>query len=635
MEMTTDGAAATPAKRSKKTCGAVLELVRDGRRTGTTACVLAPGHEETLHHARWSEGRGDEREVDFQERYVYDVRARGFTVKAGAPATGGSAAAPAEQPAIDLRILPLDRLVESPFNKRRTWGDLKELAASMGGGKGILEPLLARPIGAKFELVFGHRRLRAARIAKLPTAPVMVRELGDEEALERLGIENLQRVDVHPLEEAEGYEQLRATLHWTADQIASKVGKSKAYIYGRLKLLELTPEARQAFADEKILPSVAVMVARVPQKLQGELLEELCGDDRWDDGALIGADGARNIIERRFMLRLAEAPFDLGDATLSPSGGSCKACPKRTGNQKELFADASSKDLCTDPDCFKEKKDAQAGRVLEKARATGVTVLEGKDAERAFEWASPYVDLDDKTERPYDPKADEDDTGQDVDGPTYRQLAAEAAKPMRVVVARDARGQVRELGFKEDLLPIVKKGGFDTRELQPPARGSHSSGNPDKARREAAAGKRAATYAVVGAMVAAAEKKVPGSNVWPFLAKLLIDLVGHDAGLETLKRRGVDTKRASGTYSDAVEGKLRKLLAGMTDHQARGLAMELAASRGTFSFGEWAGKDLSPALKAAATFYGVDAGKIGKAARAERVAEKRAKKAAKKGGKKS
>lgn len=227
----------------------------------------------------------------------------------------------------------------------------------------------------------------------------------------------------------------------------------------------------------------------------------------------------------------------------------------------------------------------------------------------------------------------------DLEGPTYRELAATAKASVRTVVARDPRGVPVEFALKEDLLPIVKKAGLDTRDLTWTSGGRAASGSmadADKARRRAAAGKRAATLAVMGAVVAAAEKKVPGVNVWPFLAKLLQGLVGHDAGLEILKRRGIDTKRATGVYSDAVDAKFRKLLGGMNESQARGLAIELAASSGTFSFGEWAGKDLSQALKAAAAFYGVNVAKISGTARSALRAEKKTKraKAPKKGARK-
>ncbi len=529
-----------------------------------------------------------------------------------------------------IQELAISVIRESALNPRKTFVDVEELADDVAV-HGVLQPLMVRPLGqgvrtkgggqVYFELVFGARRYRAAKLAKLPSVPCMVCELSDAEALERMIVENAHRADVHPLEEAEGYEQLVAKSGASVEDIAAKVGKSKGYVYGRMKLLALSPEARKAFYDGKLSASVALYVARIPAKLQPELLKDMA-QQAWN-GEPLSARSAFSLIEGRYMLRLAEAPFDKGDATLVPAAGSCKDCPKRTGNQRELFADVKNKETCTDPDCFGAKKDAHAKRQLEKAEAEGREVLEGKAAEQALSYGrNDFVKLDDECweARPRNLKDDDDDNA-----PTYREVTKGQELP--VTVAVDRHGKVHELVRREVLAAAVKKAGIKDTALARPA---HRSGREDeKARKQAGQRKRVATLAVMGAIVAAAVKKVPGTNMWPFLAKLLINMVGHDAGMEILKRRGIDTTRASGTYSDAVESKLRKLLEGMKDDEARGLVVEIAASQGTFSFGPWSTKDLSPSLRTAASFYHVDATKIGKAAVAEAAAAKKAKKTAK------
>lgn len=159
--------------------------------------------------------------------------------------------------------LPLKSIAESPTNPRKHFGDLRELAESIAK-KGVLQPILVRPKGKGYELVAGHRRLRAAAAAGLDVVPAMVREMTDEEVLEAQLIENCQRSDIHAMEEAEGYRRLMASkTGYDAARIAEKVGKSVAYVYDRLKLLSLTPAAQALFLDGKIAAGHAIILARL------------------------------------------------------------------------------------------------------------------------------------------------------------------------------------------------------------------------------------------------------------------------------------------------------------------------------------------------------------------------------------
>ena len=136
--------------------------------------------------------------------------------------------------ATEYRNLPLAVLTESKSNPRRIFEDaaLKELAASIRS-QGVLSPLLVRPLNDRsFEIVAGARRYRAAQMAESETIPVRIMNLTDAEALEAQLIENLQRRDVHPLEEAQGF---RALLNldepkYSIEQIAAKTGKSPTYV---------------------------------------------------------------------------------------------------------------------------------------------------------------------------------------------------------------------------------------------------------------------------------------------------------------------------------------------------------------------------------------------------------------------
>src|SRR6185437_5234070 len=155
----------------------------------------------------------------------------------GAPTTKPAPPKPETKPLMALRDelakttaqrIPLEKLHESPLNRRRSWGNLEELAATIRS-VGILQDLVARPHPTRpgeFEVIFGHRRLRAAKLAKIADAPVKVRDLDDGQVVELQALENLQRADLHPLEEAESFEILQQKQHLSADDLAVKVGKS-------------------------------------------------------------------------------------------------------------------------------------------------------------------------------------------------------------------------------------------------------------------------------------------------------------------------------------------------------------------------------------------------------------------------
>jgi len=170
---------------------------------------------------------------------------------------------------VDMKTVELKDIKSSPYNSRKTFDaeKMKELVASVEE-KGILNPILLRPKGDRYEIVCGERRFRAATTAGLKDIPAVVRILTDQQALECMVIENLQREDVHPLEEAEGYEALMKKHGYkTVEDIAAKIGKSRAYVYGRLKLCDLIPENRKIFYSGKFSPSVALLVAKVPPGL--------------------------------------------------------------------------------------------------------------------------------------------------------------------------------------------------------------------------------------------------------------------------------------------------------------------------------------------------------------------------------
>jgi ParB/RepB/Spo0J family partition protein len=240
---------------------------------------------------------------------------------------------------------------------------LEELTASVEE-HGILTPLLVRPQNGHFEIAAGHRRYRAARRAGLETLPVIVREMSDQQFMEILTVENLQREDVHAYEEAQGYSELLKLPGYDVTSVAGKIGRSEAYVRSRLKLLDLSEEATEAFLADRITFAHARLIAPLPQEKQGEALKECF--DRWGNTTrLLPAVDLKEWIQQGDGETLSDAPFSLGDAELVPEAGACFVCPKSTCGAGKLFADDTGDELCYDKKCFESKVDASVARQRE------------------------------------------------------------------------------------------------------------------------------------------------------------------------------------------------------------------------------------------------------------------------------
>lgn len=332
------------------------------------------------------------------------------------------------EPAMSISLI-----VESPKNPRRHFDaeKLNELAASIRE-RGVLEPVVVRPAWRGdqevFELASGHRRRRASQLAGAKTVPAIVRVMDDHEFLEVLTIANLQREDVNPIEEAEGFNVLIKEGGFDVESLALKIGKSETYVYTRLKLLALTPAVREALARNFMGLSQAIELGKVDAEAQHEALrvlwrldhvkltaaangekierepsdfDEVEGEapDQNDEdflqhlaenqlvaqgsgdfaafrtkdayGPLLHVDvgDVRSHLLEQVYVQLSRAPFDVTAAALLPIAGSCIACPKRSGASPTLFPELAGADVCLDRACFHAKSVAHIDAVVEKEQA--------------------------------------------------------------------------------------------------------------------------------------------------------------------------------------------------------------------------------------------------------------------------
>ncbi len=290
----------------------------------------------------------------------------------------------------EYRDVPLALLVPSTTNPRRRFDEafLKELAASIRGN-GVLTPLLVRPKEERLEIVFGEQRYRAAQIAEAATVPVRIREMTDAQVLEAQLVENLQRRDVHPMEEAEGFKRLLDLEEpkYSIELIAARTGKSPAFVATRLKLVDLIAAVVDAFYRDEIGVGHALLLARLQSGQQEQALAA-CFREDWSGGGkakriLLPVRQLQGWIEQNVLLILKEAPFSKRDGQLVPAAGSCLECPKRTGHNTLLFAGISeNSDACSDPACYAAKLDAHVKKTIAaKPKLVQITTAHGKPAE--------------------------------------------------------------------------------------------------------------------------------------------------------------------------------------------------------------------------------------------------------------
>ncbi|HEV7766390.1 MAG TPA: ParB/RepB/Spo0J family partition protein [Thermoanaerobaculia bacterium] len=308
-------------------------------------------------------------------------------------------------------ILPVASLYESPTNPRKYF-DAKALAQLAESVKehGVLEPLIVRANGESLEteIICGARRYRAAKLAGLAEVPVIVREFTEEEIVIIQLVENGQRADISPLEEAETYAGL-AEKGLAVSAIAKRVGRESRDVARRLPLANLPKRVKSALSTGVLPVEHAQLIARIPDaKLQEEALKRVLEEYFTDaDKPLVQAVPyavAKRLIEQEFMTALSLAVFDPDDADLSPLGA-CSKCPQLAGNNPDLFGDVKGKAVCTNPKDFRLKTENH----LKRLRETGYTVLlSPKELKRAFPFGESdqvgkeFVDLE--RVAPEDPK---------------------------------------------------------------------------------------------------------------------------------------------------------------------------------------------------------------------------------------
>ena len=378
--------------------------------------------------------------------------------------------APIPTDAVAVACLRVTDIVASLSNPRKRFDDayIAELAESIKA-HGLIQPITVRPlsldalfawnkcnpIGAghpTYEIVVGECRWRAAKLAGLTEIPAFWRELDDKQVLEIQVVENLQRRDVHPIEEAEGYQALITKHGYTADLIAAKIGKSRAYVYARMKLTALCREARDAFYDGRLDASVALLVARIPgADLQKKATKEVITAY---NGEPLSYRAAQQHIRSRYTLSLKQATFKPDDAALLPKAGACTDCPKLSGNFQDLFNDITDPDVCTDPDCYEAKRQARRDQLIVNAEKKKIPIFLGDQGRIELAGDVEYVSID----------AEIDD---DAEGRTYRDVLGDKAPVTALIEYPYGLRTLAECAPLNTLETALRKAGWKPAEPEP------------------------------------------------------------------------------------------------------------------------------------------------------------------------
>jgi ParB/RepB/Spo0J family partition protein len=466
---------------------------------------------------------------------------------------------------IPISLVPLTLIDESPTNPRKTFKDLEDLAENVKV-RGVLQPVMVRPRGTRFELVFGARRLRAAKIAKLDTIPATVRDLPDHEVIEIQLIENSKREDISPLEEADGYRELIDHHGYAPDELAAKVNKSRRTIYERLQLCKLGKDGREAMAKGRLHLSVAILVARIPAELQAQAVKDMAARD--DQDPPLPYRSAVDHVQKNYMRQLKDAPFSVTDAELLPKAGACAACPKRTGNQRELFADVKGADVCTDPKCYRDKEDVLWLRMVRDAEVKGQRVLSPAETKKVFAYGnedpnynSGFKALDQ----------------QEYVGGKMRKVKALVGKDAPVVLARAPSGKLVEL-VPAALVKTAVRAEEAKHRSAAPARDPAVKAAEEKFQRE-----QQLREAVAVDVFAAVLRKLEGVHdlgkaAWFILGETVLEDENGYGESEALIESRLGRKASSDWEKD--ESELHTMLSSMSVEQLVGFVFEVSLRRG-------------------------------------------------------
>lgn len=457
--------------------------------------------------------------------------------------------------------------------------------------RGVLQPLLVRPHPKRaglYWLIAGERRLRAAKQAGLAAVPARVLQATDTEALELALMENLQRADLHPLEEARGIARLHQELKLPLAEIQQRLGKSRSHVYDSLKLVALSAPAQAAFQAGRLDRSRALLVSRLADpEFQARAVKEITTPDCWG-GGVPSVRRAQDIIHDRYMVDLRRAPFRLDDPKLMPDAGPCTTCPHRSANHAGTS--------CGKPTCYRAKVEVAWIAAKSKALEAGWEIVDAQQTPALIGTGNnPYAPLTDTTWR----------GSRSV---TFGELLKKSPKTKRYLV------RTKDGGFYQ----AIKRADFEARPAPDNWRAR------DNAERKARQGRRAISRAVLAAAAdqlaeRASREACPARSWWHLVIAQVIELAFIHNGTPQqwdllCQRYGVKVQPGKDAFQ-AHQRQQRGLLTAVSKLPARQLPAVLVELLVMNTVQDYTG-GLREELDAWARFYRVDLAKIKRTAAA-------------------
>lgn len=417
----------------------------------------------------------------------------------------------------------VSNVVASPFQPRKEFpaDEMESLRESIRAN-GIRIPLLGRPRPkgkpGEIELVAGERRFRCTSELKLPTVPMIVQALSDDEVIRIQRLENGARENLKALEAAEDYVLLEKQGK-SVDEICTLYGVKRSHVFTRKRVAKLPEEIKKLIREGKLAITLADLAAKRPTPEMQSQAAKRFTKTNWNGEALSFREAA-NIFEREYQKNLSGAPWKHDDATLVKSCGACTTCPKRSGNIQGF---EGSPHICTDVKCYDGKQTAHAMRAMSEAKAAGGRVISAEQYDR----------------NKYDFKSTSDTCHSDSKGRSWGTLAKVAAITPAVAVNRD--GEVVKVFTPEDKEKILKANKLSARMFTR----SRSAVDRTAERKRLAKEKQyrgaamAATPKILEELVTTRTMaNVPG-ELWPLLARAVYDALDITVHDYVAKRRGL------------------------------------------------------------------------------------------------
>lgn len=306
---------------------------------------------------------------------------------------------------MQVRNIPLTDICPSNLNPRKTFDQesLNELAENIKEN-GLIQPITVRklPKGSdhKFEIVCGERRYRAVTIAGMEEIPCVVRELDDKQAFAAMIIENLQRKDVDPMEEAAAFSKLYTDGTMKIAEIAKMLGKSSSFVTSRIQLNNIIPEFEALMRNGTLYLVHLLEICKLTQDQQKVLYENCFSEAciaRWTQ-KILKLEILHEMIDEHVMNFLDTAQFSLADSSFA-CGKDCEGCPFNTKNKPESYKD-SARPRCMNAVCFKQKVQEY---IFRTAKALDIPIVyQGSKDDAIVQAAEAYgLKLTDMTNRSY------------------------------------------------------------------------------------------------------------------------------------------------------------------------------------------------------------------------------------------